>query len=65
MREESDGNDYICTKVDDFKIMARDPEKWKSHISAAFLLKSIGPPSNYYLGNDQNFWKDENGGNGP
>ena len=58
-REASDGYDYICTHVDDFKIVARDPERWKSHISAAFLLKSIGPPS-YYLGNDYNFSKGEN-----
>jgi Reverse transcriptase (RNA-dependent DNA polymerase) len=57
-REEGDGYDYICTHVDDFKIVARDPDRWKSHISAAFLLKSIGPPS-YYLGNDYNFSTDE------
>ena len=54
-REEKDGYDYICAHVDDFKIVARDPERWKSHISAAFLLKSIGSPSCYYLGNDYNF----------
>ncbi len=58
-REERDGYDYICTHVDDFKIVARDPERWKSHIFAAFLLKSIGPPS-YYLGNNYNFSKEEN-----
>ena len=58
-REEKDGYDYICTHVDDFKIVARDPERWKSHISAVFLLKSIGPPS-YYLGNDYNFSAEEN-----
>ena len=57
-REEGDGYDYICTHVDDFKIVARDPDRWKSQISAAFLLKSIGPPS-YYLGNDYNFSTDE------
>ena len=58
-REEGDGYDYICTHVDDFKIVARDPNRWKLHISAAFLLKSIGPPSAYYLGNDYNFLADE------
>jgi Reverse transcriptase (RNA-dependent DNA polymerase) len=58
-REEQDGYDYICTHVDDFKIVAKDPERWKSLISAAFMLKSIGPPS-YYLGNDYNFSSDEN-----
>jgi hypothetical protein len=55
-REERDGYDYIYTHV---KIVACDPERWKSHISAAFLLKSIGPPS-YYLGNNYNFSKEEN-----
>jgi hypothetical protein len=39
-----DGYDYICTHVDDFKIVAREPERWQMHISAAVLLKSIGPP---------------------
>ncbi|KAI2489419.1 Reverse transcriptase (RNA-dependent DNA polymerase) [Fragilaria crotonensis] len=58
-REAKDGYDYICTHVDDFKIVARDPERWKSLISAAFLLKSIGPPA-YYLGNDYHFSVDEN-----
>ena len=60
-REEEDGYDYIlCTHVDYFKIVAKeDPDRWKSLISAAFLLKSIGPPS-YYLGNDYNFWSEEN-----
>ncbi|KAI2501305.1 Reverse transcriptase (RNA-dependent DNA polymerase) [Fragilaria crotonensis] len=58
-REEKNGYDYICTHVDDFKIVAADPERWKSHISAAFLLKAIGPPS-YYLGNDYNFSAEEN-----
>ena len=57
-REEEDGYDYICTHVDDFKIVARDPERWKAHISGAFMLKSIGPPS-YYLGNDYNDSEEE------
>ena len=58
-REEEDGYDYFWTHVDDFKIVARDPERWKTLISAAFLLKSIGPPA-YYLGNDYNFSPGEN-----
>lgn len=58
-REERDGYDYVCTHVDDFKIVARDPNRWKDQIAAAFLLKSVGPPA-YYLGNDYNFSKDEN-----
>jgi hypothetical protein len=57
-REHDGGYDYICTHVDDFKIVARDPQRWQEQISAAFLLKSIGPPA-YYLGNDYNFSEDE------
>ena len=58
-REELDGYDYVCTHVDDFKIVARNPDRWNDQIAAAFLLKSVGPPA-YYLGNDYNFSKDEN-----
>jgi hypothetical protein len=58
LREEHDGYDYICTHVDDFKIVARVPNRWMEQISAVFLLKSVGPPS-YYLGNDYN-WSEEN-----
>jgi hypothetical protein len=58
-RETDDGYDYICTHVDDFKIVAREPQRWQEQISAAFLLKSIGPPA-YYLGNDYNFSVEEN-----
>jgi hypothetical protein len=58
-REEEDGYDYICTHVDDFKIVARDAERWKTHISGAFLLKTIGPPT-YHLGNDYNDSETEN-----
>ena len=58
-RETEDGYDYICTHVDDFKIVARDPERWQAHITGAFMLKLIGPPS-YYLGNDYNFSKEYN-----
>ena len=57
-RETCDGYDYLCTHVDDFKIVAKEPERWKDKISAAFLLKSIGPPS-YYLGNDYNYSEQE------
>ena len=42
-RETCDGYDYICTHVDDFKIVAREPSRWQEQISAAFLLKSVGP----------------------
>ena len=58
-REERDGYNYICTHVDNFKIVARDPDRWKTRISAVFLLKSIGPLA-YCLGNDYNFSVGEN-----
>ena len=45
------GYDYICTHVDDFKIIACDPDHWLTQISGVFLLKSTGQPS-YYLGNN-------------
>jgi hypothetical protein len=54
LREEADGYDYICSHVDDFKVVARKPQRWVNEISALFLLKSVGPPS-YYLGNDYNW----------
>ena len=59
LREERDGYDYICTHVDDFKIVARLPERWLEQIASVFLLKECGAPS-YYLGNDYNWSKGEN-----
>lgn len=56
LRESNDGYDYICTHVDDFKIVARDPEHWMNKIKERFLVKSGGPPD-YYLGNDFR-WED-------
>ena len=51
LRDDHSGYDYLCTHVDDFKIVAADPDRWIEHIKAVFHLKSVGPPS-YYLGND-------------
>jgi Reverse transcriptase (RNA-dependent DNA polymerase) len=42
-RETEDGYDYICTHVDDFKIVARDPERWQTHITGAFCLSPSDP----------------------
>jgi hypothetical protein len=36
-----DGYDCICTHVDDFKVVAKEPERWCDQISSLFLLKSI------------------------
>ena len=54
MRDNEDGFDYICTHVDDFKVVAKDAGMWIDRIAGAFLVKSHGPRS-YYLGNDYHF----------
>jgi len=54
LRESDDGYDYICTHVDDFKIVAHDPQRWVNIIKETFLLKDAGPPT-YYLGNDYRY----------
>jgi len=59
LREEKDGYDYICTHVDDFKIAARDPDRWLEQIKATFLVKESGPRG-YYLGNDYTYHDGEN-----
>ena len=48
------GYDYICTHVDDFKVVAENPQQWVDCIAKAFTLKESGPPK-YYLGNDYHF----------
>ena len=55
-RDRGDGYDYICTHVDDFKIVARDAEMWMDKLKKAFLIKSNGP-RDYYLGNDYKFYE--------
>jgi len=54
LRDTNDGFDYICTHVDDFKVVAKDPMMWIDRIAGAFLIKEHGP-RNYYLGNDYTF----------
>lgn len=51
LREENDGYDYICTHVDDFKVVARDCERWIEAIKEVFTVKTAERPQ-YYLGND-------------
>jgi Reverse transcriptase (RNA-dependent DNA polymerase) len=51
MRDDQSGYDYICTHVDDFMVVARNPEQWIQAIKSRFLLKTVGPPT-YYLGNN-------------
>ena len=59
LRDDKDGHDYICTHVDDFKIVAKDADSWLQKISHNFLVKSHGPRS-YYLGNDYTYHEDLN-----
>jgi len=56
LREEQDGYDYLCTHVDDFKVVAKDPQRWVNAIAGAFQLKCAGTPD-YYLG--MNYFFDE------
>ena len=49
MRDTKDGYDYICTHVDDFKVVVHDANMWVDRIASAFLVKSHGP-RDYYLG---------------
>ena len=59
LSDTEDGYDYICTHVDDFKIVAKDPDYWLLKTKERFLVKSAGKP-NYYLGNDY-FFEDNKG----
>lgn len=51
LQETKDGYDYLCTHVDDFKVVAKNPQRWVDAIASKFTLKNSGPPD-YYLGND-------------
>ena len=51
IQRENGGYDYICTHVDDFKIVAHDPHHWMVKLQEQYHIKDIGPPS-YYLGNN-------------
>ena len=54
LRDDESGYDYICTHVDDFKVVAKDPMIWIDRIAGAFLIKEHGPRK-YYLGNDYTY----------
>ena len=46
-RDSNDGYDYICTHVDDFKIVATDAFHWLEKIKVQFLVKESGEPDCY------------------
>ena len=51
LRDDKSGYDYICTHVDDFKVVASDAQSWMNKISKILYLKEHGPRQ-YYLGCD-------------
>ena len=55
---ETDSYQYICSYVDNFMIVAKDPIKIMCKIHGIYMVKSICPPQ-YYLGN--NYKKDKHG----
>lgn len=59
LRDTNDCYDYLCTHVDDFKIVAKDPQRWVDAIAEKFTLKNSGPPD-HYLGNDYQWSSSEN-----
>ena len=58
LREEGNGYDYLCTHVDDFKVVAKDPQRWVDAIGRSFQLKCAGAPD-YYLGMDYKYNEEE------
>jgi hypothetical protein len=52
--ESMDGYNYICTHVDDFKIIAKQPECWMDMVKGTFLVKESGDPD-YHLGNNYEY----------
>lgn len=59
MRDADDGYDYLCTHVDGFKILAKDPSVWMNVIKERFLARRC-PVLIYYLGNNFRFETEEN-----
>ena len=57
MREPKDGYDYICTHVDDFKVVALDANRWCIEMAKKFQLKIVEKPR-YYLGANYEYSKE-------
>ena len=51
LRDDKSRYDYICTRVDDFKIVTKDPTIWIDMIATLFLINKHVPRS-HCLGND-------------
>ena len=54
LREDGTGYCYVCTHVDDFKVVSKNPGKWIEDIAKVFLIKEHGPRA-YYLGNNYKY----------
>ena len=56
-----DGFNFIYTHVDDFKVVAKDPDIWIEYIVSVFLIKEHDPQQYYLCNNcrdhgDQDMW---------
>ena len=58
LRDSKDVFDYICTHIDDFKVVEKDPQMWVDRIATVFLVKEHGP-RNCYLSNDYTYHDDQ------
>lgn len=58
LRDEKFDYNYMCTYVDDFKVIAKDTEKLNNGIAKKFQLKEVSEPK-YYLGSNYNYSLDE------
>ena len=59
LRDEKTIYYYICTHVDDFKVVAKNSSIWIDRITFVFLIKEHGP-RNYYLRNNYTYHSDQN-----
>ena len=50
MRGTCDGYNYICTYIDNFKVVSKNPQILVDSIASVFLVKEHDP-RNYYLSN--------------
>ena len=57
--DDKTGYDYICTHIDDFKVVAKKTLIWINMIAFVFLIKENGR-RNYYLGNDYTYHNGQN-----
>ena len=59
LKDDKSGYYYICTHLDDFKVVAKNPSIYIEQIVFAFIVKQHGP-GNYYLVNDYTYHDGKN-----